>query len=297
MPYRRPCPPPENMYNTKEVLVVNYLKQIFYFSIMEKKMDIKVLVATHKKYWMPTDPVYVPLQVGASLHESLGYLPDNTDDNISMKNHNYCELTGIYWAWKNLKCDYIGLCHYRRYFGRKIHTKNIDKKKKSILNSADYERLLQKYDVILPKQRNYYIETVRSQYEHAHYKKDLKLVENIIQQKYPTYQESFDYVMNKRSLHLWNMFVMNQKNFHSYCEWLFDILFTLEPHIDIQKYNAYEARVFGFLGERLFNVWLAKNHFRTVDIPVVNLEAVNWPKKIEKFLARKFVGKGREDEN
>ena len=28
-------------------------------------MNIKILVATHKKYWMPEDKVYVPLHVGA----------------------------------------------------------------------------------------------------------------------------------------------------------------------------------------------------------------------------------------
>lgn len=38
----------------------------------------------------------------------MGYIGDNTGDNISLRNPNYCELTGLYWAWKNLKCDYIG---------------------------------------------------------------------------------------------------------------------------------------------------------------------------------------------
>ena len=74
-------------------------------------MDIKILVAAHKKYWMPDDDVYMPLHVGAEGKASLGYTPDNTGDNISAKNPNYCELTGLYWAWKNLECQYIGLCH------------------------------------------------------------------------------------------------------------------------------------------------------------------------------------------
>ena len=99
-------------------------------------MDIKILVATHKKYWMPDDDVYVPLHVGAEGKESLGYLPDNTGDHISSKNPSYCELTGLYWAWKNLDCEYIGLCHYRRYFGKSIHTRNIDKKKEAIFGKT-----------------------------------------------------------------------------------------------------------------------------------------------------------------
>ena len=116
-------------------------------------MDIKILVATHKKYWMPDDDVYVPLHVGAAGKESLGYLPDNTGDHISSKNPNYCELTGLYWAWKNLDCEYIGLCHYRRYFGKSIHTRNTDKKKEAIFHREDYENLLQKYDVMMKKKR------------------------------------------------------------------------------------------------------------------------------------------------
>lgn len=87
--------------------------------------------------------------------------------------------------------------HYRRYFGRRVHTKNIEKKKDAIFHRKDYERLLhRKYDVILPVKRTYCIETVRSQYEHAHYKKNLDEVEKIISEKYPGYSDAFSRVMN-----------------------------------------------------------------------------------------------------
>ena len=148
-------------------------------------MDIKIIVATHKKYWMPEDNVYLPLHVGKYDKADLGYQGDDTGDNISYKNANYCELTGLYWAWKNLDCDYIGLCHYRRYFGKKSIW--ITDKKKKILYQKDYEKLLKDYNVIVPVQRNYYIETVQSQYEHAHYKNDLELIKNIIAEDYPDY--------------------------------------------------------------------------------------------------------------
>ena len=252
-------------------------------------MDIKVLVATHKKYWMPNDDVYLPIHVGREGKTDLGYIGDNTGDNISAKNANYCELTGLYWAWKNLKCDYIGLCHYRRYFaGKNLHTNNAEKKKAVILHRKDYGKLLHGYDVILPVKRNYYIETVRSQYEHAHNKRDLDETERIIQKLYPEYSEAFTKVMGRTKLHILNMFVMKDVLFDEYCSWLFSILFELEKKIDITNYNQYEARVFGFIAERLFNVWLEKQQLNVKEIPVINLEKVNLVRKIYKFLKRKF---------
>lgn len=252
-------------------------------------MDIKILVATHKKYWMPNDDVYLPLHVGREGKEDLGYIGDNTGDNISVKNANYCELTGLYWAWKNLKCDYIGLCHYRRYFaGKNIHGNDVEKKKAAILKWQDYEKLLQEYDVILPVKRNYYIETVRSQYEHAHNKRDLDEAERIIKELYPEYSEAFEKVMGRTKLHILNMFVMNKVLFNEYCSWLFSILFELEKRIDISSYNQYEARVFGFISERLFNVWIEKRRLKVKEVPVLFFEKQDLVKKILDFLKRKF---------
>lgn len=252
-------------------------------------MNIKILVATHKKYWMPKDDIYIPLHVGRDGKADLGYIGDNSGENISAKNANYSELTGLYWAWKNIKCDYIGLCHYRRYFaGKNLHTNNAEKKKAVILHRQDYEKLLREYDVILPVKRNYYIETVRSQYEHAHNKRDINEAEKIVTELYPEYSEAFAKVMGRTKLHILNMFVMNKALFDEYCSWLFSILFELEKRIDITNYNKYEARVFGFISERLFNVWLEKQQLNVKEMPVVNLEKVNWVRKIYKFLKRKI---------
>lgn len=238
---------------------------------------------------MPKDDIYLPIHVGREGKADLGYIGDNTGDNISAKNPNYCELTGLYWAWKNLKCDYIGLCHYRRYFtGKNLHTNNAEKKKAIILHRQDYEKLLREYDIILPVKRNYYIETVRSQYEHAHNKHDLDEAEKIVAELYPEYSEAFAKVMGRTKLHILNMFVMKKQLFDEYCSWLFSILFKLEKRIDITNYNQYEARVFGFISERLFNVWLEKQQLNVKEMPVINLEKVNWVRKIAKFLKRKF---------
>ena len=84
-------------------------------------MNCKILVCCHKDDIYVNQEPYLPLQVGKALSDlDLGLLGDNTGDNISVKNKSYCELTGLYWAWKNLKgIDVIGLCHYRRYFDKR----------------------------------------------------------------------------------------------------------------------------------------------------------------------------------
>lgn len=238
---------------------------------------------------MPDDDVYLPLHVGREGKDDLGFIGDDTGDNISCKNANFCELTGLYWAWKNLDYKYIGLCHYRRYFGFSRCIGDVESRRKRIFHGSDYEKLLNRYDVILPKKRNYFIETVRSQYEHAHNKQDLDAVEKIIVEKYPAYSDAFSKVMNRRRLHILNMFVMKKEPFDDYCAWLFDILFELERRIDIKQYNSYQARVFGFLGERLFNVWLEKKKLTYVEVPVIYMEKTEWGVKIFEFLKRKIL--------
>ena len=65
--------------------------------------SIKIIVAAHKKYQMPNDKMYIPVQVGTEGKEKIErYQPDNVGENISKKNPYFCELTGLYWAWKNM---------------------------------------------------------------------------------------------------------------------------------------------------------------------------------------------------
>ena len=78
---------------------------------------MKLYVATHKSYNQVQDQdLYIPILVGAN--KNIGeknYLRDNQgDNNISDRNFTFCELTGLYWIWKNSKDDIVGLCHYRR---------------------------------------------------------------------------------------------------------------------------------------------------------------------------------------
>lgn len=252
-------------------------------------MDIKIIVASHKKYWMPADDIYLPLHVGKEGKADIGFIGDNTGDNISNKNANYCELTGLYWAWKNLPAEYIGLCHYRRYFTRS-NPRSCSKKKQVILTKAEWEELLNEHPIIVPDKRKYYIETNRSHYNHSHYAKDLDMTEKIIQEKYPQYSAAFIKVMNRTWAHMFNMFVMRRYYFDEYCNWLFDVLQELEKRTDITNYNAVEARIYGYISELLLDVWLETNKLEYYEQNVAFLEPQNWLKKGGIFLKRKILG-------
>jgi hypothetical protein len=253
-------------------------------------MSIKVVIATHKEYDMPDDQMYLPLQVGKVYSSQDLYTGDNTGDNISRKNPNYCELTAMYWAWKNLDADYIGLAHYRRHFCvDRIFLGPTKDKKHKILTNEKAEELLSHYDAILPKKRHYWIETLASHYNHSHYSRDLEATRRIIADFCPAYLPAFDLVMNRRSAHMFNMMIMRKDLFHVYSRWLFNILFRLEKRIDISGYSAYEARVFGFISELLLDVWLTVNSVHYVEMPVMFMEKQNWPRKIFGFLKNKFT--------
>ncbi|MDR3258880.1 MAG: DUF4422 domain-containing protein [Fusobacteriaceae bacterium] len=253
-------------------------------------MNVKILVATHKKYNIPNNDIYMPLHVGKEGKEDLGYVGDNTGDNISDKNPYFCELTGLYWAWKNLKCNYIGLVHYRRHFSNSNYfTIYFSKNKYNLfLKSNDIYNILKSYDIILPKKRNYCIETVYDHYKHSHFEKDMLEVKNIINEKYPQYIDNFNKVMNGKNLHLFNMFICKKEYFDEYCSWIFGILFEVEKRIDISQYDVYQSRIYGFLGERLFNVWINNKKLKIYECNIINIEKINWIKKIVKFLKNKI---------
>ena len=248
-------------------------------------MNIVILSASHKPYWMPDSSLYVPIFVGSEGNPSIdGFLRDDVGDHISARNKSYCELTGIYWAWKNIDADYIGLVHYRRYFSEPFHVS----KKLRIAQRDTFERALSIADVILPKARRYVIETNFSQYAHAHHLKDLLLTREILTEKYSDYLPAWESVMRRTFGHRFNVFVMKKSLLDSYLSWLFDVLFTLEQRLDISHYKGNDRRVFGLMSERLIDVWIERNQVRYVELPIVNLESQHWPSKIYHFLVRKF---------
>lgn len=261
---------------------------------MEKqRIATKIIVATHKKYPMPSDDIYLPVHVGKEGKESLDYIGDNTRDNISNKNSTYCELTGLYWGWKNLDCDYIGLVHYRRHFtNNKMFCKKSRDKMNQLLTSKEINKLIPKYKIIVPKKRRYYIETLYDHYKHTHYAEHLDITRNIIKEKYPEYLKYLDKVYSSKSGYMFNMYIMEKKLSDEYCEWLFNILFELETRVKISELSQFQGRFLGRVSEIIFNCWLmyyVKEKQVTIkEIGYIHMEKINWIKKGKAFLKAKY---------
>ena len=265
--------------------------------------EVKIIVAAHKAYRMPEDAMYLPLHVGAEGKKdadgnplNLGYAKDNTGENISGLNASFCELTGLYWAWKNLHADYIGLTHYRRHFSMKRRA-GFD----NILTYAELEPYLGKVRVFTPNKRRYYIETLYSHYAHTHYAVHLDETKKIIAERWPEYRDSYEKVLHHRYGYMFNMAIMQQDMLNDYCTWLFDILFELQRRIDMPQLSAFQGRFYGRVSEIIFNVWLdhklASGELRrdeVMEIPVFPTEKINWKKKAIAFLKAKFIGKKYE---
>ena len=255
-------------------------------------MDIKILVAAHKKYRFPQDTIYMPVQVGAARGGDLGIARDDTGENISEMNPYYCELTGMYWMWKNVNADYYGLVHYRRYFTDKPFMSHFIKDKLTCVIGKDrLVPILKRYDIVLPGKRHYYIETLYSHYAHTHYEEHLTATKSIIKDICPEYSHAFDKVMKQRSGHMFNMMIMSREKFDAYCTWLFPILKELEGVIDYKKYDAFQARLFGRISELLLNVWIVHNGFDYKELSTVNIEPLQWGRKICSFMRAVLGGK------
>ena len=222
-------------------------------------MSVTIYVCTHKKTSFPSDAVYRPLHVGRAVTGELGYQGDDSGENISAKNNRYGELTGLYWIWKNSpEHGYVGLCHYRRYF---LNTNG------NILTGPEYERLLADADVIASKEMDAGMPYL-DYYNEAHDPRQQVLVREAIRMLAPDDLDVYDAVMGQPFYHYGNLCVMSRRLLNDYCEWLFPILSYVEARLDVSSYDAYHARVYGFLSEQLLRVWITGRKLRVLACPV-----------------------------
>lgn len=147
-----------------------------------------------------------------------------------------------------------------------------------------------KYDVIVPKKRNYYIETLASHYNHSHEAIGLKVLDQVIKADFPTYWPAYKHHLQEKKGHMFNMLIAKGPVFDDYSKWLFEVLGKVEAKIDISHFSKSEQRIYGYLSELLLDVWLETNHLTYVEVPVAFVEGENLFKKGLVMIKRKLVG-------
>ncbi len=245
-------------------------------------MKGKIFVVTHEEKRLVSNQLYQPISVGRDFKID-GFISDNTGDNISKKNDFYCELTAYYWIWKNaLKdLDYVGICHYRRFFNFQsfFFRKNIEyfldyesaiNKICLIKNNNKIQDWLSKYDMLLCK-KSKFSKSISEFYFEKHYASDWEIMLSVLKEKYPDYYQTSKSLFYTKKIRLANMIITSSSIFNQYCKWLFDIIFEIENRIDIIKYDNYQKRIFGFLAERLQNLYVEHNKFKFKEIDKIIL--------------------------
>ncbi|MDE5697234.1 MAG: DUF4422 domain-containing protein [Lachnospiraceae bacterium] len=243
-------------------------------------MAVKIFAMTHKRFEVPNDPMYIPLHVGhKNAKEDFGYTGDDTGDNISDLNCYYAELSGVYWVWKNyFDADYVGVCHYRRF---------LTSEEGYAFSEAEYERILEEYDIITTKQL-----VLPGSYRNgfgAHHKVGtLDETGRIIAEFYPEYYDTFVSLVHQNKTYFGNIMVAGKKLYDAYCEWLFTIFFELQRRIDLTFEDDYHKRVFGFISEFLLYVWVTANGYKAFECRVAMIGEKKETKEVTEKMAEFF---------
>lgn len=238
--------------------------------------DIQIFMCCHNRYEI-IPPLCQPIQCGAALNSLIdGTISDNTGDNISAKNHEYCELTAHYFAWKNIEAEYYGFCHYRRFFcadeGVKTPYLALGDYPASRLlgNESCLSQLIRTYDIIAPRSEDMGL-PVREHYctSKYHYSEDLELFLKILAGKKPQLNKIAEKYLSQNRQYFCNMFIMDKQHFFEYCEILFTVL------EDFDKYRTLHGdfqsdRTDGYLGEIFTGIYITycrENGTKIKEIP------------------------------
>ena len=227
-----------------------------------------IYIVSHKNVPLPKRMGYQPIQVGGAAEDFPGYIRDNTGDNISEKNPFYCELTALYWIWKNVVSPFKGLVHYRRYFGRRA----LSSRPRDILDCDRLCRLLEDRDIVLARPAVYHVNARDQLLMDCCAPETFDRLRATVCELSPDYLDAFDAFFAGNRASQYNLLFCRSAVFDGYCAWLFPILFALEKGVDLSGESDYRKRLYGFLGERMLNVWVAKNGLRAVYAPVVSTE-------------------------
>lgn len=186
------------------------------------------------------------IQAGAALTKERllpKILTDCEGDNISEKNRQYCELTVLYWIWKNAKEEIVGLSHYRRHFILPDNWQNI--------------MISNKIDVILPVPTFVY-PSIEENYKERHDSADWEFLMKYLEKNRPEDYAAAKKVFSENLYSPCNMFIMHRAVLNELCSWMFPIVDAVAVHGGIKE-DVYLNRYPGFISERLITLFFQKN--------------------------------------
>lgn len=228
-----------------------------------------IFIVTHASPNFTAPEGYSFLKVGSAAFEA--EYSDDSGDNISQLNPYYCELTGLYWIWKNYKCDpedVVGLVHYRRVFGDPGIYSIL---KKRFLPIEKIVKDLSRSDLIIPDRR-YFKNGIYNHYKKYHEIGDLEVCLEYLRSNGKLPLEVENMIMSDKRGVVCNMFITKKKTLDEYCEWLFPMFFSVEKSLDLDSRSDFQKRAMGFLGENLFNAWLwSKPDLVLTERPILKL--------------------------
>lgn len=249
-------------------------------------MKTRIFVVTHKAVPPLVNDLYIPIQVGSRDDIYTGITRDNSGDNIAQKNSSFCELTATYWISKHIAdADYVGICHYRRYFNFFNPLFNLKPSRQKPVTAEEFKQtaickasaektdekiaaIFKSHDAIMLRAYNLENGLSESYYNEqgGHRKSDWDETLNIIRELYPEYSNSItQYLDEGKKFHMGNMIVTTKKIWNEYNQWLFSILFELEKRIEVPS-DPVQGRIFGYISERIINLYVYHNKLRIKEI-------------------------------
>lgn len=284
---------------------------------MAEEPKVKILVGYHKPATLLKSDVFVPIHLGRALATEASkdgamsqddyqwmldnMIGDDTGDNISNLNRELCEITALYWAWKNYEKlgnpEYIGFMHYRRFLSFSDKSFKINPAsnwieedyltqnniKKYGLVDENIISSVKKYDVITTKKWDTK-STIYKQYANTSYlhEEDYKNACAKVIEKFPEYKSTIEMYNNSSSGWFTNMFILKKEIFIDYCQWLFSIIFDLLPcrYTDIE-----ERRYIGHIVERLWGIYnlhmLKSSKYKYKELQSIFVKNTSLPKTVK----------------
>ena len=253
--------------------------QWFFVQRHSKPEDFCIYVVTYKDTKLDEPPKgYKIIHAGRALNKDIGYLGDNTGDNISHLNVYLNEITALYWIWKNTNHSVIGLAHYRRFL---TESDDATFSYEKILSKEAALKLLERYDIIVSSV-GYEMMTQQELIKNDCGPDLATFAEGVLKKHLlktqPDYLETFEEVMGSLTIYKCHLLITRRNIFDAYCKWLFsfylDVTDEILHAVNLADLPFAPRRLIAFLAERMLTVWLRKNRLRIKELYFMFIEGI-----------------------